>query len=236
MDGPMSWDASRVAAAIPSGVGFLGAGLIWKGSVGEGEDEVHQVHGLTTAASVWLSAAVGVGSGGGLYFICVYSVALIIVVLRFGPRMYGSEDSGYGDGETEGEDSSAWDTDNSRGTPNIPPKHIDDNNPDWEDEEAGVPIPKETSASVNGEGGDSPTASLGASPFAQLDDSDAASKYMSMPNLRRYGSTGAGEGESLLGGSVVSTQPLGDGSGRAVRRKKSRGKNKSAAKIPSFHS
>lgn len=29
-DGPMTWDASRVAAAIPSGVGFLGAGLIWK--------------------------------------------------------------------------------------------------------------------------------------------------------------------------------------------------------------
>lgn len=37
MDGPTSWDASRVSAAIPSGVGFLGAGLIWKGSVGEGE-------------------------------------------------------------------------------------------------------------------------------------------------------------------------------------------------------
>lgn len=74
------------------------------------QNEVHQVHGLTTAASVWLSAAVGVGSGGGLYFICTYAVALIIVVLRFGPRMYGSEDSGYGD-ETEGEDS-AWDTDN----------------------------------------------------------------------------------------------------------------------------
>ena len=64
LSGPMSWDASRVAAAIPSGVGFLGAGLIWKGSVGTGDNEVHQVHGLTTAASVWLSAAVGVGAGG----------------------------------------------------------------------------------------------------------------------------------------------------------------------------
>ena len=30
MDGPMTWDSSRVAAAIPSGVGFIGAGLIWK--------------------------------------------------------------------------------------------------------------------------------------------------------------------------------------------------------------
>jgi putative Mg2+ transporter-C (MgtC) family protein len=82
MSGPMNWDASRVSAAIPSGVGFLGAGLIWKGSVGKGENEVHQVHGLTTAASVWLSAAVGVGAGGGMYFICIYCVALIIIVLR----------------------------------------------------------------------------------------------------------------------------------------------------------
>lgn len=46
----MTWDASRVTAALPSGVGFLGAALIWKGSVGDGDDEVHQVHGLTTAA------------------------------------------------------------------------------------------------------------------------------------------------------------------------------------------
>ncbi len=111
MDGPMSWDASRVAAAIPSGVGFLGAGLIWKGSVGSGDDEVHQVHGLTTAASVWLSAAVGVAAGGGLFFIASYCVALIIVVLRFGPRMYGSEDSSSHAAEED--DDSQWDTDGS---------------------------------------------------------------------------------------------------------------------------
>ena len=48
--GPENWDGSRVAAAIPSGVGFLGAGLIYKDN--------QQVHGLTTAASLWLSAAV----------------------------------------------------------------------------------------------------------------------------------------------------------------------------------
>jgi len=46
----MGWDASRVTAALPSGVGFLGAALIWKGSIGDGDEEVHQVHGLTTAA------------------------------------------------------------------------------------------------------------------------------------------------------------------------------------------
>ena len=32
IDGPMAWDSSRVAAAIPSGVGFLGAASIWKGA------------------------------------------------------------------------------------------------------------------------------------------------------------------------------------------------------------
>ena len=70
----MSWDSSRVTAAIPSGVGFLGAGLIWKGTVSVNDEDVHQVHGLTTAASVWLSAAVGVGAGGELYFVTAYSV------------------------------------------------------------------------------------------------------------------------------------------------------------------
>jgi uncharacterized membrane protein YhiD involved in acid resistance len=43
IDGPMNWDASRVSAAIPSGVGFLGAGLIWKTTTGEGNESVHQV-------------------------------------------------------------------------------------------------------------------------------------------------------------------------------------------------
>lgn len=72
----MGWDASRVTAALPSGVGFLGAALIWKGSIGDADEEVHQVHGLTTAASLWLSAAIGVGAGGALYFVSVYSVSM----------------------------------------------------------------------------------------------------------------------------------------------------------------
>eukprot|EP01134_Creolimax_fragrantissima_P005222 CFRG5222T1 len=82
--GPMAWDASRVSAAIPSGVGFLGAGLIWKGSTYDNGSP--QVHGLTTAASVWLSAAVGTAAGGGLYFVCAYVVCLLMVILRFAPR------------------------------------------------------------------------------------------------------------------------------------------------------
>lgn len=84
----MGWDASRVTAALPSGVGFLGAALIWKGTVNVDSQEMHQVHGLTTAASVWLSAAIGVGAGGALYFVSVYSTMLILLVLRFGPKLY----------------------------------------------------------------------------------------------------------------------------------------------------
>jgi putative Mg2+ transporter-C (MgtC) family protein len=64
MSGPMTWDASRVAAAIPSGVGFLGAGLIWKqDEKSQDGSKVMSVHGLTTAASIWLSAAVGIAAG-----------------------------------------------------------------------------------------------------------------------------------------------------------------------------
>lgn len=88
----MGWDAARVAAAVPSGVGFLGAGLIWKGNTTQTKtvdgavvkSTSQEVHGLTTAASVWLSAAVGVAVGGGrrLYIVSVYGVALVILVLR----------------------------------------------------------------------------------------------------------------------------------------------------------
>jgi len=100
----MNWDAARVAAAVPSGVGFLGAGLIWKGStstaITNGNGEVvnttsQEVHGLTTAASVWLSAAVGVAVGGGrrLYITSMYGVGLVILILRLLPQIFSTEDS-----------------------------------------------------------------------------------------------------------------------------------------------
>ena len=89
-DGPMTWDSSRVAAAIPSGVGFLGAGLIWKMKVRSPTDpdgpEHEQIHGLTTAASTWVAASVGIASGGALYFVAAFSVLTLLFVLRFGPR------------------------------------------------------------------------------------------------------------------------------------------------------
>jgi len=105
LDGPMNWDASRVSAAIPSGVGFLGAGLIWKTTTGEGQDSVHQIHGLTTAASIWLAASIGVAVGGGYYFISLYSVILIVKVLKYGPRIFYQKD------DTARYDSSSDDSD-----------------------------------------------------------------------------------------------------------------------------
>jgi putative Mg2+ transporter-C (MgtC) family protein len=84
----MGWDASRVTAALPSGVGFLGGALIWKGSILVNEEEVHQVHGLTTAASLWLSAAVGVGTGGALYLVTTYVVIMVIAILRYAPKSF----------------------------------------------------------------------------------------------------------------------------------------------------
>lgn len=87
VSGSQEWDASRISAAIPSGVGFLGAGIIYKEAVpGEVGSDNHVVHGLTTAASLWLSSAVGIACGGGLYFPASFCTAIILVLLRFGPR------------------------------------------------------------------------------------------------------------------------------------------------------
>ena len=104
-DSPMIWDSSRISAAIPSGVGFLGAGIIWKGIISKGNGnngEHHEVRGLTTAASVWLSAAVGLAVGGGLYTVGALTTVLTIFILRFGPRALSSP-------ETEDEGDSADD-------------------------------------------------------------------------------------------------------------------------------
>ena len=68
-------DNSRVLQGIVAGVGFLGAGTILKG------DAEGQVKGLTTAAGIWLTAAIGVAAGMGLESTAVLSTALALVVL-----------------------------------------------------------------------------------------------------------------------------------------------------------
>jgi putative Mg2+ transporter-C (MgtC) family protein len=71
--GPLS-DPTRIAAQIVTGVGFLGGGAIlhYRGSV----------RGLTTAASLWAVAAVGMAAGAGLYVVAVAGAALVIVTLE----------------------------------------------------------------------------------------------------------------------------------------------------------
>ena len=66
-------DPSRVAAQVVSGIGFLGAGAI----LARGEI----VKGLTTAASIWTVAAIGLAVGGGLYFAAGASTVVILVIL-----------------------------------------------------------------------------------------------------------------------------------------------------------
>ena len=99
-DGPQEWDASRISAAIPSGVGFLGAGLIFKGPMQRNETDMPIVHGLTTAASLWLSAAVGIACGGTLYFAATFTTAILLLTLRFGPRF------AYWDVQSDGDSTS----------------------------------------------------------------------------------------------------------------------------------
>lgn len=59
----------------------------------EGGETTHTVKGLNTAASVWLSAAVGVACGGGLYFVATFTSALMLILLRFGPRTLVRQES-----------------------------------------------------------------------------------------------------------------------------------------------
>jgi uncharacterized membrane protein YhiD involved in acid resistance len=91
-----TWDAARVSAAIPSGVGFLGGALIWKETTGEkGPNQRNHVHGITTAASVWLSASVSIAAGGALWVCSTWTFILVVFVLRFGPTMAFVEDESY---------------------------------------------------------------------------------------------------------------------------------------------
>ena len=75
-------DNSRVLQGIIAGVGFLGAGTILKG------DAEGQVKGLTTAAGIWLTAAIGVAAGLGLESTAVLSTALALVVLWVIPVLH----------------------------------------------------------------------------------------------------------------------------------------------------
>lgn len=70
-------DSVRIIAAIVTGIGFIGAGTI----IAQG---VKGVHGLTTAASLWIVAAVGICAGIGWYVLAILTTVLILLILVLG--------------------------------------------------------------------------------------------------------------------------------------------------------
>ena len=75
-DGAMRWDVSRIAAQVVSGIGFIGAGTI----IFRKTENV--VVGLTTAAGVWVTAAIGLACGGGMYVLSIASTVLVLAGLE----------------------------------------------------------------------------------------------------------------------------------------------------------
>ena len=67
------FDAARVAAGVVTGIGFIGGGIIMKKK---------HVSGLTTAASLWVTGAVGLGAGCGMFEVAVLCTILVLVCLE----------------------------------------------------------------------------------------------------------------------------------------------------------
>ena len=71
--GHESGTADRIAAQIVTGIGFLGGGAILRSG--------NTVHGMTTAATIWVNAAIGVAAGAGQFALATVTAALTLVVL-----------------------------------------------------------------------------------------------------------------------------------------------------------
>jgi putative Mg2+ transporter-C (MgtC) family protein len=69
----IGFDPSRIPAAIVTGIGFLGGGLILK--------ERRRVRGLTTAAGLWVTAAIGLSTGAGYYIAATGTVVMVLIIL-----------------------------------------------------------------------------------------------------------------------------------------------------------
>lgn len=70
-------DPTRIAAGVVTGIGFIGAGVIMR--------ESGKITGLTTAATIWMTAALGMGIGGGQYILSGVATLLALVVLWLFP-------------------------------------------------------------------------------------------------------------------------------------------------------
>ena len=68
-----SLEPARVAAGVVAGIGFIGAGAIWA--------EKNKVQGITTAASLWATAAIGLTVGIGEYLLAIVVSILVVIIL-----------------------------------------------------------------------------------------------------------------------------------------------------------
>ncbi|MET0335888.1 MAG: MgtC/SapB family protein [Rhizobacter sp.] len=84
-------DMSRVIQGVIAGIGFLGAGAIIKNKSEE------NVHGLTTAAGVWMTAAIGIACGLGREMTAVLSTLLALGVLSLMPKLVDRKGTSTGD-------------------------------------------------------------------------------------------------------------------------------------------
>ena len=71
-------DPTRIASTVVTGIGFIGGGVIFRTGL--------TVIGLTTAATIWTAAAIGMASGAGMYFISFFATVLVVGVLRLLPK------------------------------------------------------------------------------------------------------------------------------------------------------
>jgi len=85
-----SMDPARIAAGVITGIGFLGAGTIIRDTEG--------IRGLTTAASLWMVAGIGLAAGCGFWKAACFSTALTLIVLfvlRYAEwKLFGSKEEG----------------------------------------------------------------------------------------------------------------------------------------------
>lgn len=90
IDGARGADPSRVAAGIVTGVGFLGAGMIYR-------DRHQSLKGLTTAAGLWCVAGIGMAAGAGMYYLAIFTTVFVVllqfVMHRFGIGRYRHYDT-----------------------------------------------------------------------------------------------------------------------------------------------
>ena len=96
---PIAVDPTKIIAGIVGGVGFLGAGSIFQSKTGG-------VHGMTTAAGIWVVASVGVASGAGYYALAALLVVFTLFTLqtlRFLSRKIEENAEEKSGGESEGE-------------------------------------------------------------------------------------------------------------------------------------